>query len=85
MVMAGGGVGVSAAPYAKSLITHMYTYVAGTARNLSISINPSVHPPSSTLTHMYTRPQVICSPPAEQRIAFKSLKGYWDYQLELDK
>lgn len=28
---------------------------------------------------------VICSPPAEQRIAFKSLKGYWDYQLELDK
>jgi len=29
--------------------------------------------------------QVICSPPEGQRIAFKALKGYWDYQLALDR
>lgn len=34
---------------------------------------------------MGTHLQVICSPPEDQRIAFKALKGYWDYQLELDK
>lgn len=34
-------------------------------------------------THIHT--QVICSPPEDQRIPFKTLKGYWDYQLALDK
>lgn len=29
--------------------------------------------------------QVIFSPPEDQRIPFKTLKGYWDYQLALDK
>lgn len=34
---------------------------------------------------MNTCTQVICSPPEDQRIPFKTLKGYWDYQLALDK